>query len=73
MRIVLHVDFFFDVFVGEVELHVLLLHHLDSGLRNLSLVYRIKPQLLHWELKDFKEFLSCFNRTLFFFFSWRDI
>lgn len=37
VRIVPHVDVFFDVFVGGGELHILLVHHLDLGLPNVCI------------------------------------
>ena len=31
MQLILHVDGFFDVFMGEGEHHILFLHHLDPA------------------------------------------
>ena len=47
MQIVLHVDVFFDGFVGEGECNILLLHRLDPSL-NLNYFDTILP----WYYKD---------------------
>ena len=43
MQIILQVDVFFDVFVGEGEHDILLLHHLDPS----------SPMTFYFQLLDF--------------------